>query len=130
MWRYLFALLVAGSPAFACGCVGTEETVREAWKDRPYVFLGTVVVAIPDTDQSFTPHVAHVRVDEAFKGVTKGQMLELHQGGTSCDAHFRTGERAVFYLLRTGGRFHILPCRISTGSADHPGIPHPRPKVV
>ena len=40
----------------------------------------------------------HIRVDEAFKGVSKGETIVLHQGGTDCDAKFSTGQRSVFYL--------------------------------
>lgn len=115
----LTALLVAR--AFACTCIFPDETVREAWKDRPYVFLGTVVEAVPNTGQMFTPHIAHIRVDEAFKGVTKGQMLQLHGGGNSCSPVFRTGERSVFYMSGRDGKFYLEVCRISMGSADPEG---------
>ncbi|BDC50905.1 hypothetical protein F183_A32210 [Bryobacterales bacterium F-183] len=121
MWRYLFAVLLAGAPAFACSCSFSDATVREVWKARPYVFLGTVVAAVPDTDQSYIPHVAHIRVDEAFKGVQKGEMLDLEQGGTSCDAHFRSGQRYVFYLAGTRGRYQLPWCSIALGSPDPEG---------
>ena len=46
----------------------------------------------------FQAQSVRVRVDEAFKGVSSGQTIELHQGANDCDAKFRTGQRAVFYL--------------------------------
>src|SRR5580704_13087407 len=97
-WRHGLLLLMANS-AWACSCGGTWPSVKQAWQAAPGVFLGTVVLADPDEDTNqtiFKPQFVRIRVDEAFKGVSVGQIIELHQGGTDCDAKFRTDERAVF----------------------------------
>ncbi len=71
----------------------------------------------------FQVQSVRIRVDEAFKGVSKGQTIELHQAGTDCDAKFRTGQRAVFYLHagRTRGSFGIPWCTPALGNAESGG---------
>ncbi len=92
----------------------------------PVVFLGTVEIADPDDDgirTMFKIQSVRIHVDEAFKGVSGGQTVELHQGGTDCDAKFRTGEPAVFYLYpgNTPGTWALPWCSRSVGSAEPHG---------
>jgi hypothetical protein len=91
----------------------------------PVVFLGTVEKADPDEPAShtiFRPQSVVIRVDEAFKGVAKGQTVQLDQGANDCAAKFRTGQRAVFYL-NTGGipASWSVPACIQLGSAEPGG---------
>src|SRR5205823_2979140 len=114
------------TPSWACSCAGNFPSVKQAWEMAPFVFLGTVEVADPDEDSSqtiFQAQSARVRVDEAFKGVSTGQAIELHQGASDCDAKFRTGQRLVFYLHagRTRGSFSVPWCTYAIGSAEPGG---------
>ncbi len=93
------------------------------WQETPVVFLGTVEVADPDlpADQAiFQAQLVRIRVEEAFKGIAKGPIIELDQAGSDCDAKFRIGQRAVFYLDqgRTGGTFFVPWCTHALGSAE------------
>jgi len=91
----------------------------------PAVFLGTVELADPDgngQDVMFVNQSVRIRVDEAFKGVSAGQVIELVQGGTDCDSKFKSRERAVFYLQSDEKRGWYLPwCTRALGSGDPPG---------
>ena len=98
LWRFLL-LLIFAARAQACMCAGNWPSVKQAWQQAPFVFLGTVEVADPNGDPRqtmFQEQFVRIRVDEAFKGVTAGQTIELHEGGTDCSEKFQTGERAVF----------------------------------
>jgi hypothetical protein len=81
-WRFVLLWPLA-APTWACVCAG-NPSVKQAWEKAPFVFLGTVEMAGPDED--FQAQAVRIRVDEAFKGVSGGQTIELHQGGTDCDA--------------------------------------------
>src|SRR5690242_13487689 len=122
IWRLVLFLAVAGR-AWACSCVGNWPSVKQAWEKTPFVFLGVVEVADPDKDASqtiFEEQFVRIRVDEAFKGVSKGQIIELHEGANDCAAKFRTGQRAVFYLYREmkSGTWDVPPCTHSLGTAE------------
>lgn len=124
-WRFALLVILA-SRVWACSCSGNWPSVKVAWQQAPFVFLGTVESADPDEDPRqtmFQNQLVHIRVDEAFKGVSSGQAIELHQGATDCDAKFRTGERAVFYLFqdRTTGRWRVPWCWHALGNADPGG---------
>jgi hypothetical protein len=100
--------------------------VKQAWRDSPFVFLGTVEIADPDRDSRetiFQEQFVRIKVDEAFKGLSTGQRIELHEGGNDCAAKFRTGQRAVFYLYpgRTPGSWSVPPCGHSLGNAAPSG---------
>jgi hypothetical protein len=99
LWRSV-VLLVFAVRAEACMCTGNWPSVKQAWQTTPFVFLGTVEIADPDKphEMMFQEQFVRIRVDEAFKGVTAGQTIELHLGATDCDAKFQTGQRA-----------HLLP---------------------
>jgi hypothetical protein len=115
-----FLLLILAARVHACSCNGNWSSVKQAWAEAPFVFLGTVELADPDRPASetiFQEQSVRIRVDEAFKGVTVGQMIELHQGGSDCDAKFRTGQRAVFYLQGEPGSWYLPWCTYSLGDA-------------
>jgi len=87
------------------------------------VFLGTVELADPDEESNqvmFREQAVRIRVDEPFKGVSKGQTIELHQGASDCDAKFRTGERFVFYLESGGtrGSWRVPWCTHALGNPE------------
>ena len=105
-WR-LAVLLMIAARAWGCSCSGDWPSAKQAWQRAPYVFLGTVELADPDKnglETMFQNQFVRIRVDEPFKGVFRGQTIEMHQGASDCDAKFRTGAaRAVFYLSRLVG---------------------------
>ena len=83
-------------------------------------------MADPDEDSSqtiFQAQSIRIRVDEAFKGVSAGPTIELRQSATDCEAKFRTGERAVFYLYsgETPGSWRVPSCTRALGSAESGG---------
>lgn len=124
MWRCALLLLFAAR-SWACSCSGTWPSVKQAWKNAPAVFVGTVELANPDGDgrqMMFQDQLVRIRVDEAFKGVFAGQTIELHQGADDCSAKFKTGERAVFYLYPGRVDSWIVPwCTRATGIAEPAG---------
>src|SRR5260370_67327 len=124
-WRFALMLVVA-TRAWACSCGGDWPSVKQAWEKTPFVFLGTVEIADPDEDGSrtiFQEQSVRIRVDEAFKGVSRGQTIELHQGANDCAAKFRTGQPAVFYLQggMTSGSWSVPPCTHALGNAEPAG---------
>ena len=125
IWRFALLLMIA-TRAWACSCSGDWPSVKQMWEKTPFVFLGTVELADPDEDSSqtiFQPQSVRIHVDEAFKGVANGQTIELQQGGTDCDAKFRTGQHSVFYLQAgtTRGSWFVPWCTHSLGSAESVG---------
>jgi hypothetical protein len=126
MPRRFALVLIFAARCWACACAGNWPSVKQAWKDSPAVFLGTVEVADPDGDDRqmmFQEQFVRIRVDEAFKGVSRGQTIELHQGANDCDAKFRTGRRAVFYMYSgtTHGSLTVPWCTHAFGSAEPAG---------
>ena len=122
-WRFALMLMFA-SRAWACSCSGDWPSVKQAWEKTPFVFLGTVEVADPNEDSNqtmFQEQSVRIRVDEAFKGVSKGQRIELHQGANDCAAKFRSGQRFVFYLYGTPGNWSVPACTHALGSAEAGG---------
>jgi hypothetical protein len=119
-WRFALVVLVA-TRAWACSCSGNWPSVKQAWEKAPFVFLGTVEIADPDEDGSqtiFKEQSIRIRVDEAFKGVSKGQLIELREGANDCAAKFRTSQRAVFYFHGTPGDWVVPPCTRALGSPE------------
>src|SRR5438445_7275192 len=91
MWRFVFTLMIA-TRAWACVCSGNWPSVKQAWQRSPFVFLGTVEIADPDEHSSqtlFREQSVRIRVDEAFKGVSTGQTIEMRLGANDCAAKFR-----------------------------------------
>lgn len=124
VWR-LALLLGIAARSWACQCAGTWPSVKDAWKNTPFIFLGTVERADPDQDGHqtiFQEQYVRIRVDEAFKGVSVGEKIELHQGANDCAAKFRTGQRFVFYLNHDGSGAWTAPaCTRAAGSAKPGG---------
>ena len=48
-WR-IALLLMCVARFLACSCSGNWPSVKQAWRSRPFVFLGTVEMADPDGD--------------------------------------------------------------------------------
>jgi hypothetical protein len=124
-WRFALLLVIA-TRAFPCSCSGNWPSVKQAWEKAPFVFLGTVEMADPDEDSrqtEFQEQSVRIHIDEGFKGVSRGPTIELHQGGTDCDAKFRTGQRAVFYLHAGAvpGSFSVPWCTRALGNAESGG---------
>ena len=125
-WRFTLMMLIGATRAWACSCGGNWPSVKQAWEKTPFVFLGTVEVADPDEDSSqtiFQAQSVRIHVDETFKGVSRVQTVELHQGGTDCDAKFRTGQRAVFYLYagNSPGSWSVPWCTHALGNPESAG---------
>ena len=124
-WRFAL-LLIFTARSWACACAGNWPSVKQAWKDTPAVFLGTVALATPDGDPlqlMFQEQFVRIRVEEPFKGVFAGQTIELHEGPDDCSAKFKTGQRAVFYLYpgTTQGSWIVPACTHALGSAEPAG---------
>lgn len=121
--RLCFSFLVIfAAHAHACSCGGNFDSVKQAWRKAPFVFLGTVELATPDGSPNqmiFRNQSVRVRVDEAFKGVIDGQKVELYEYGNDCSAKFRTGQHAVFYLYSGGtpGSMVVPWCTYALGNA-------------
>ena len=120
-WRLALMLMVA-THAWACVCSENQLSVKGAWEKTPVIFLGTVEMADPDSQTMFQSQAIRIRVDEAFKGVFADQIIQLHQGTSDCDAKFRTGQRAVFYLCIRVGLPGAGACR---GALIRLGAPNP-----
>jgi len=118
--RFILLLIIV-MRAQGCVCAGDWPSVKQAWRNAPFVFLGTVELADPDRDSRetmFQEQSVRIRVDQAFKGVTTGQTIDLQEGGDDCSAKFRTGQRAVFYLQQgsTPGSWVVPGCTRSLGN--------------
>jgi hypothetical protein len=128
-WRLVLLLLILSARSWACVCSANWLSVKQAWKEAPAVFLGTVALADPDDPDEdggqlmFQEQTVRIHVDEAFKGVFPGQTIELHQDANDCSAKFRTGQRAVFYMYPgvTRGSWSVPPCTRTLGSAEPAG---------
>jgi len=123
--RFILLLIIAARVQ-GCACAGNWPSVKQAWMNAPFVFLGTVELADPDRDSRetiFQEQSVRIRVDQAFKGVTSGQTIDLQEGANDCSAKFRTGQRAVFYLQQgsTPGSWVVPPCTHSLGNAAPSG---------
>ncbi len=84
------------------------------------MFVGTVVSVRPD--DSIHGVQVRVRVDEAFKGVTKGQLMDLADGGNDCSLGLKAAERHVFYLeIGKPGQYYLQLCTRTIDSAEPSG---------
>jgi len=96
--RRLFLLAILCGPAWACSCAG-HPSAKDAWLESPLVFAGFIDSTSPKIiSLIFGEQVASVRVTEPFKGVKKGQVLELRGKLSGCFAGFREGSALLFYL--------------------------------
>ena len=76
-------------------------SAKGAWEGVPAVSLGRVDRTRLDR-RLFVQHV-RLRVEEAFKGVKTGELVELPVTISSCSPGFVKGMRLVFYLGREEG---------------------------
>jgi hypothetical protein len=85
------------SHAAGCTCAAFL-TPKGGWQRSALVFVGQVETASPEFDfQRFGPQHATVRVEEAFKGVQKGQLIQIDQTGP-CELKYSRVWRRLLYL--------------------------------
>ena len=94
-------LFVAPRVAVACSCAGSTS-VSGSFQSAEAVFVGTVrqventLEKNEDGREFITGQIAHVQVDEAFKGAKEPELI-FRAGGTSCDPRYAEGQRWLFY---------------------------------
>jgi carboxypeptidase family protein len=110
MHRIAILALLAASPAAGCVCAAFL-TPKAEWQDSSLVFVGKVETASPEFDaqKQFRPQHATVRVEEAFKGVQKGQLIEIDQTGSDCELKYSRGWRRLLYLSMQRGGLWMSP---------------------
>lgn len=129
MLLLLIAWLCLATDARACGCVytfGQYQPCGAYWR-ADVVFTGVVAEVGPMTPvagsggQSFTMEgrVTRFTIDEAFRGIA-GSIVETFEMGTSCDYHFKPGERYFVYGSRNmkDGKTYVGSCS-ATKTFDH-----------
>jgi hypothetical protein len=91
--------------ALNCGrCVcAAFLTPKVEWQRSSLVFVGQVETAEFAANNRFGPQHATVRVEEAFKGVQKGQLIRIDQTGSDCKLKYSRGWRRLLYLKRATG---------------------------
>ena len=94
----IIGLLVAGH-ALGCVCVGFS-TPKSEWQRSPLVFVGRVEKASPEFNAKipFRAQQVTVRVEETFKGVQQGQLIQIDQTGSDCELRYARGWRRLLYL--------------------------------
>lgn len=100
--RLSILLVSSCASAWACSC-GPYPSVKEAWLDSPMVFVGVVEKTDPkitEPNRMAGFQSAWVRVSEPFKGVRKGDVLELRDQFSSCFGGYSEGVAVLFYLHR------------------------------
>lgn len=107
----------AAREARACGCLMRAEPCA-VYAAADVVFVGRATEAGPPTaaggdSGAYTARGRATRfsVEEAFRGVA-GDTAETFEQGTSCDFHFRAGERYFVYGTRDprDGRVYVGTC--------------------
>jgi len=94
-------LLSCAQTVAACSCAGWS-TVCGAYQSAEAVFVGTVTSVENETAKGddgreyVVGQVAHVQVDEAFKGAKEPELI-FRSYGTSCDPTYKEGQRWLFY---------------------------------
>lgn len=108
--RIAILALLAGSQAAGCVC-GAYLTPKVEWQRSFLVFVGRVETATPefDANKRFRPQHATVRVEEAFKGAEKGQLIQIDQTGSDCELKYSRGWRRLLYLSRQQGGLWMSP---------------------
>jgi hypothetical protein len=99
MHRIAILSLFAASHALGCACAGFP-TPKEEWQRSSLVFVGRVEGVSPEFDvkNNYRPQRATVRVEESFKGVQKGQLIQINQTGSSCELKYSKGWGRLLYL--------------------------------
>jgi hypothetical protein len=117
MLRIAIFALIAASNALGCVCVAFL-TPKEEWQRSSLVFVGQVERASPEFNEKnpFRAQRAFVRVEEAFKGVQKGQLIEIDVAGNDCELKYSRGWRRLLYLSSQNGKAWLSPgCDRSVG---------------
>jgi hypothetical protein len=118
MLRIAIFSLIAVNQMFGCVCVGFL-TPKEEWRRSSLVFVGQVERASPEFSEKnpFRSQRAFVRVEEAFKGVQKGQLIEIDVTGNDCELKYSKGWRRLLYLSSQHGKAWLSPgCDRSVGA--------------
>ena len=99
MHRISIIGLLAASHALGCVCVGFS-TPKSEWQRSSLVFVGRVEEASPEFDAKipFRAQRVTVRVEEAFKGVQHGQLIQIDQTGSDCELRYARSWRRLLYL--------------------------------
>jgi hypothetical protein len=99
MHRIALLALLSASHAAGCVCVAFV-TPKAEWQSSSLVFVGQVETASPEFNarKRFRPQHVTVRVEEAFKGVQKGQLIQIDQSGSDCELKYSRGWRRLLYL--------------------------------
>jgi hypothetical protein len=102
--------LLAASHAAGCECAAFL-TPKVEWQRSSLVFVGRVETASPefDANKRFRPQHATVRVEEAFKGVRKGELIQIDQTGSDCELKYSRGWRRLLYLSVQQGGLWMSP---------------------
>jgi hypothetical protein len=101
MFRALVGFAVFCGAAWGCSC-GDYPSAKEAWAGARLVLVGTVEKSDPAVVEGRIgsgEQVAWVRVQEAFKGVKKDQVLELRGELSSCFGGYTEGATLLLYLF-------------------------------
>jgi hypothetical protein len=112
MHRIAIVALLAASHAAACVCA-EFLTPKAEWQRSSLVFVGQVETASPEfaANNRFGPQHAAVRVEEAFKGVQTGQLIQVNQTGGDCELKYSRGSRRLLYLsVQQGGSWMSPGC--------------------
>ena len=112
MHRIAILALLAASHAAGCVCAAFL-TPKVEWQRSSLVFVGQVETASPElaANNRFGPQHATVRVEEAFKGVQKGQLIRIEQTGSDCELKYSRGWRRLLYLsVQQGGVWRSPGC--------------------
>jgi hypothetical protein len=121
--RIAILALLAASHAHGCVCAAFL-TPKVEWQRSSLVFIGRVETASPEFDPNtrFRAQQATVRVDEAFKGVQKGQLIQIDQTGSDCELKYSRGWRRLLYLsVQQGGLWMSPGCDRSNDPDSAPG---------
>ncbi|MDO9280517.1 MAG: hypothetical protein Q7U06_01315 [Pseudomonadota bacterium] len=101
---FLLLQSVASTVAWACSCMGTDETPEELLAAHGKVFVGEVLDGPHARGcgfvQSSTDPVTYtLAVTEAFKGVEEGDRIKLETAasGASCGVEMVVGESRLIY---------------------------------
>lgn len=116
MFRIAILALAAANHALCCVCAGFV-TPKEEWQSSSLVFVGRVESVSPEFNEKnqFRPQRAIVRVEEAFKGTRKGQLIEIDQTGSDCELKYSRGWQRLLYLSsQKGGLWQSPGCDRST----------------
>jgi hypothetical protein len=116
MLRIAILTLLAASHAFGCVCVAFL-TPKAEWQQSSLIFVGRVETVSPEFDKTnpFRAQRVTVRVEEAFKGVQKDQLIQIEQTGSDCELKYSKGWKRLLYLgPPRDGRWHSPGCDRST----------------